>query len=88
MAFALIAGGVFGAPESMVQDFFTVWGFGSMLVPLAVFELYRKARAGSLAARSAMAGALVAVTLLMTVGIGGATLMMWLPPLRASGLFG
>lgn len=89
MAFALLAGGVFGAPEAMIESFFTVWGFGSVLVPLAVYELYRRARdTGSRRARSAMAAGLLALTLLMAVGIAGATMMMWLPPLRVSGLFG
>ena len=89
MAFALIAGGVFGAPEAMIQGFFTLWGFGSVLVPLAVFELYRRARASrSPATQTGMAVTLAALTLLMAVGIGGATLMMWLPPLKGSGLFG
>lgn len=89
MAFALIAGGVFGAPEAMIRGFFTIWGFGSVLVPLAVFELYRRARTSrSAATQTAMAATLTALTLLMAVGIAGATLMMWLPPLKGSGLFG
>ena len=89
MAFALVGGGILGAPKAMVQDFFTVWGFGSVLVPLAVYELYRRAKASpSATTRALMAAALAGLTLLMAVGIGGATLMMWLPPLRASGLFG
>lgn len=89
MAFALIAGGVFGASEGLIQGFFSVWGFGSVLVPLAVYEAYRGAEASpSATTRTVMAAGLTALTLLMAVGIGGATLMMWLPPLRASGLFG
>ncbi len=89
MAFALVAGGVFGAPRAAVESFFTVWGFGSVLVPLAVHEIYRRARASdSAAVRTAMAAALGALTLLTVVGIAGATMMMWLPPLRGSGLFG
>ncbi len=35
-----------------------------------------------------MAAGLMTLTLLMACGIVGATLMMWMPPLRASGLFG
>jgi hypothetical protein len=89
MAFALVAGGVFGAPKPMIQGFFTVWGFGSVLVPLMVFELYRRARASrSAATKTAMAVTLIALTGLMAVGIGGATMMMWMPALEGSGLFG
>jgi hypothetical protein len=35
-----------------------------------------------------MAAVLAGLTLVMAAGIVGATLMMWLPPLQSSGLFG
>ncbi len=88
MAFGLIASGVFGAPPTLTEAFFPIWSFGSILVPLAVYELYRLARASnSPRAHAAMATGLAGITVLMATGIAGATLMMWLPPLRASGLF-
>jgi Predicted membrane protein (DUF2306) len=89
MGFGLVATGVFGAPKDIVMAFFPYWSFGSYLVPLGVYELYRRARASSKpTARTAMAAGLMTLTLVMAGGIFGATLTMWLPPLRASGLFG
>jgi hypothetical protein len=89
MAFALVASGLFGAPKAVVGDFFSWWSFGSYLVPLGVFELYRRARtSGDPRRQRAMAAGLLLLTLVMAGGIVGATMMMWLPPLTASGLFG
>jgi len=89
MAFGLIAVGGFGASPKLVEGFFPVWSFGSYLVPLAIYELYRGARASARpAAQTAMAAGLAGLSLVMAAGIVGATLMMWLPPLRAAGLFG
>jgi hypothetical protein len=89
MGFALIAVGLFGAEEALVEAAFPVLSFASYLVPLGVYELYRRARRSPApAAQTAMAAGLLALTLVMAVGIFGATMMMWLPPLKASGLFG
>jgi hypothetical protein len=89
MGFALVATGVFGAPRAIVADFFSYWSFGSYLVPLAIYALYRRARASANpTAHTAMAAGLLVLTLVMAGGIIGATLAMWLPPLTASGLFG
>jgi hypothetical protein len=88
MGFALIAVGLFGADEALVEAAFPVLSFASYLVPLGVYELYRRARRGTAPAQTAMAAGLLALTLVMVVGIFGATMMMWLPPLKASGLFG
>jgi hypothetical protein len=88
MGFALISVGLFGAEESIVEAAFPVLSFASYLVPLGVFELYRRARRGTARVQTAMAAGLLALTLVMAVGIFGATMMMWLPPLKASGLFG
>jgi hypothetical protein len=62
--------------------------FASYLVPIGVYELYRRARRGPAPAQAAMAAGLLVLTLVMAVGILGATMMMWLPPLKESGLFG
>ena len=88
MGFALIAVGLFGVDELLVEAAFPVLSFASYLVPLGVYELYRRARRSPApAAQRAMAAGLLALTLLMAVGIFGTTMKMWLPPLEASGLF-
>ena len=89
MAFGLIASGLLGLPKTLSLAFFPIWSFGSYLVPLAVHELYLRARASdSVAAPYAMAGGMMVLTLLMMVGIVGAMMVFWVPPLRASGMFG
>ena len=88
MAFGLIATGLLGLPKELSMSFFAVWSFGSYLVPLAVFQLYLGAEAGTARARYVMGGSLAGLTLLMAVGIAGASLVMWYPSLKASGLFG
>jgi hypothetical protein len=88
MGFALIAVGLFGAEKTIVEAAFPVLSFASYLVPLGVYELYRRARRGTAPVQTAMAAGLLALTLVMATGIFGATMMMWLPPLKASGLFG
>jgi hypothetical protein len=80
--------GLFGAEKTIVEAAFPVLSFASYLVPLGVYELYRRARRGTAPVQTAMAAGLLALTLVMAVGIFGATMMMWLPPLKASGLFG
>ena len=84
MAFALIGIGGLGLPKSRAQDFFAVWSFGSTLVPLLVYELYRRAK--SPGGSYAMGGGLLVLTLVMALGIAGAALMMWAPALRAAGV--
>lgn len=52
-----------------------LWSFGCFLVPLAVLELYLRAKdSGAPRARLAMAVGLLALTLLMSAGIAGFTL--------------
>lgn len=59
-----------GREVSMSDPFFTFWTFGCYLVPLAVLELYLRARdKGGPIARTAVAGLLVVLTLLMGLGI-------------------
>jgi hypothetical protein len=56
------------------------WAFGCYLVPLAVLELYLRAKAGGGApARIAMAGVLGAFALLTLVGTFGVYMVMWRP---------
>ena len=63
--------------------FFTMLSFGQYLVPLAVLELYWRARdhAGALG-RVAMATGLSVLTLLLGGGIAGATMSLFLPDLE------
>lgn len=65
-----------------ISAFFAVWNYGAYLVPLAVLELYFRARErGGPAARSAMAGGLVVLTGVMSVGIAGAWFGFFAPVL-------
>lgn len=59
-----------GREISRSDPFFTVWAFGCFLLPLLVLELYLRARdKGGPIARTAVAGLLVVLTLLMGLGI-------------------
>jgi hypothetical protein len=67
-------------PETFQGPALVAIGFLQYLLPLAVLQLYFMAQeCAAPVARIAMAGALVLLTLLMGVGIGVATVVMWLP---------
>lgn len=56
--------------------------FGQYLVPLIVFEIYLRTQAAANAVgRIAMAVALLMLTIVMSIGIFGGTMGMWLPRL-------
>jgi hypothetical protein len=75
MAWMMLTQRAFGT-----EPFFTIWGFGSYLVPLAVYELYWRAKKGEDAsAKLAVAGGIFALTLVMGAGIAAAVLFMWSP---------
>lgn len=58
--------------------FIQFWNFGCYLVPLAILELYLRAKdGGNYRFRYAMAGGLVSLTLLMAVGILGGSVFLW-----------
>ena len=60
------------------------WFFGCYLLPLAVLELYLRAKeSAGPSGRFAMAGGLVVLTALMGVGIFGIATFMWRPLLEA-----
>lgn len=64
-----------GRKASMSDPFLQFWTFGCYAVPLAIAELYLRARdRGGPAFRATIAGGLVTLTLLMTVGILGFTM--------------
>jgi hypothetical protein len=69
-------------PETFRGPALIVIAFGQYLVPLAVLELYFRARdRGGPRVQITMATGLSALTLLTATGIVAATLMMWVPRL-------
>lgn len=72
-------------PKTFQGPFLTFISFASYLLPLAVLQLYLRAqdRAGA-PFRLAMAGGLLALTVAMGVGIFAATLVMWVPRVKAA----
>jgi uncharacterized membrane protein len=72
MAWIIVIRKVFAVGENFDDTFFRLWAFGCYLVPLAVLELYLRAKdSPSPSGRFAMASGLVVVTVLMGVGIFG-----------------
>jgi len=66
-------------PKTFQGPFLTFWAFGQYLLPLAVLELYLRARdRGGAPARLAMAAGLFVLTVAMGVGIVVATMGLWL----------
>ena len=59
--------------------FFSYWSFAAYLLPLALYELYRRAKASSPAAQHAMATGLVVLTLVMGIGEVLTFLRNWRP---------
>ena len=81
-AWIIVNQGPVGITKNMDGPFNYFWDFGCYLLPLAVLELYLRAKdnAGP-RARFAMAGALVVLTVLTGVGIFGVYTFMWRPAL-------
>lgn len=69
-------------PESFTGPFLSFLSFAQYLLPLGVLELYFRAqKRGGPRGQLVMAAGLGALTLMMMVGIGAATAIMWLPHL-------
>lgn len=69
-------------PRELIGTFFEIWNFGAYLVPLALLELYFRARQrGGPRGKVAMAGGLYLATALMSVGIVGAWFGFFAPVL-------
>jgi uncharacterized membrane protein len=69
-------------PETFTGPFLTFLSFAQFLLPLAVLQLYLRAREGGGAgARYAVAAGLTVLTAAMGVGIVAAAAIMWLPRL-------
>jgi Predicted membrane protein (DUF2306) len=67
-------------PKTFQGPFLSFLSFAQYLVPLAVLELYFRAKAhGSTRSRIAVTALLIALTLLTALGIAVATKVMWLP---------
>jgi hypothetical protein len=72
MAWFIVGRKLLGIGEGFDGTFFFFWDFGCYLVPLAVLELYLRAKqSGGPSVRFAMAGSLAVLTVLMGVGIFG-----------------
>lgn len=81
MLWIVINGGPAGFdPKTFTGPFLSFWAFADYLLPLAVLELYLRARdRGGAPSRIAMAVGLFVLTVAMCVGIFAATMGMWLP---------
>ncbi len=83
-AWIIVNRGLVGMTANWDGPFNYFWFFGCYLVPLAVLELYLRAKeSAGPSARFAMAGGLVVLTALMGVGILGVATFMWWPLLEA-----
>ena len=80
----VIAGGAFGFdPATSSGPLLTFIGFAQYLLPLAVFEVYLRARDGGPGARMAMATGLTFATMSIVAGLGFVTASIWVPDIRA-----
>jgi hypothetical protein len=69
-------------PKSFTGPFISFLDFAQYLLPLAVLEVYLRARDnGSALRRFAVAGGLFTLTLMTATGIFAATMILWLPHL-------
>lgn len=67
-------------PQTFTGPFLNFMTFAQTLLPLAILELYLRAKdAGSVAAKVTTASGLLVVTAVMATGIFAATMGMWLP---------
>ena len=79
-AWMILARGPVGIGKHMDGPFDILWGFGAFLLPLLCFELYEQVtRHSGLMAKSAMAAALLAASVVTAVGSVGAYLWIWRP---------
>ena len=83
-AWVIVNRGPVGMTARWDGPFNYFWDFGCYLLPLAVLELYLRAKeSAGPSGRFAMAGGLVVLTALMGVGIFGVATFMWRPLLEA-----
>jgi hypothetical protein len=85
IAWFILWQGPVGITKKLDGPFDMFWSFGSYLLPLALLELYLRAQTSRDARLKRGAAAVIAVfTVLMALGIVGATLFLWLPLVRAA----
>lgn len=83
VAWIVINQGPVGISKNMDGPFDVFIAFGCYLVPLAVLELYFRAQQSVHAGLKIIAACTISIgTLLMAVGIAGASIFMWLPMLK------
>ncbi len=68
-------------PQTFRGPALTIIAVGQYLLPLALLELYFRAQQAGSRQHFAMAGGLVAMTVVTAVGVFGASMIMWLPRL-------
>jgi hypothetical protein len=72
-------------PQTFRGPFISFLSYANYLIPLAILEIYLWTKDQPLASRRfAMAGALAVLTVVMAVGIFGATMVMWIPRIKAA----
>lgn len=76
--------GALGQPRDVMGAVFAIWGVGSFLAPLAIYEAYRFAKRAQSAGLQWMMTAILGLCVLLTAG-GAAimTLAVWVPLMRA-----
>jgi tetratricopeptide (TPR) repeat protein len=80
----MIAGGPVGFdPVTSTGPLLTFVAFAQYLVPLALFEIYLRARNGAPALRIAMAAGLLVLTLATGAGLAAVTATIWVPDIKA-----
>jgi hypothetical protein len=82
-AYAMIGFGALGLKDIAMGAWFAIWGFGCLLAPLALYELYRAAQVRAGAAAWTMGGLMIVLTLLTALGSLGVTIGQWLPMILA-----
>jgi uncharacterized membrane protein len=73
-AWLVLTGGAFGA-----ETFFSYWSFAAYLLPLAVYELYLRAKTSSTSAQYAMAASLAVLTVVTGIGTIYTFFRNWAP---------
>jgi hypothetical protein len=77
-AWIIINQGPLGMTKALDGPFDRFWAVGCYLVPLVILELYLRAKVSNgTYARFAMAGGMLALTIVMGIGIAGFTGFMW-----------
>lgn len=80
MAWVILNQGPVGMTKRLDGPFDTFLSFAAYLLPLAIAELYMRARDQRLSGpKFVMAGVIGVATLLTLLGVGGAAAMMWAP---------